>query len=314
MREGRVMRWIRFSVIAGVLAVGALMEGAAWAEPSKEEVSEARQQYLRGDYSALAVISEAAEAGDAMALNILGAAYEEGRGVARDVPRAIELWERSAKAGEVRARYNLGNFYTFGGGGVEKDRTRARREYHLAAAAGYPPAMTGLGYLEEIAEPPNHEKSVEWYLKAHDAGDMVATGNVGYAYAIGRGVPEDFARARLYMTDAAARGLPRAFNDLGVLHQRGYGVAADPQTAYLFYRLAADKGYARAGINLAELAVEHRMQLVRPHVAMGYCIWGTEAAPERHRTGFQERCDALMEAIKPTDEQRARAREIADRI
>lgn len=308
------MRWIRFSVIAGVLAVGVLMEGAVWAEPSQEEVLEARQQYLRGDYSALAVISEAADAGNAMALNILGAAYEEGRGVARDVPRAIDLWERAAKAGEVRARYNLGNFYTFGGGGIAEDRARARREYQIAAAAGYPPAMTGLGYLEEVADPPDHEASVAWYLKAHDAGDRVATGNVGYAYAIGRGVPEDFQRARLFMTDAAARGLPRAFNDLGVLHQRGYGVAADPQTAYLFYRLAADKGYARAGINLAELAVEHRLQLVRPHMAMGYCIWGTEAAAAHNRAGFQERCDAVIEAIQPSDEQRARAREIADRI
>ena len=52
------------------------------AAPTQGEIAAARLAYIDGDLTgALVVISEAAEAGNGMALNILGAAYDEGRSV-----------------------------------------------------------------------------------------------------------------------------------------------------------------------------------------------------------------------------------------
>jgi len=81
----------------------------AFAAPSEEEVAAARIAYINGDYdAALSVIREAADAGNATALNILGAAYDDGRGVEKDSAQAVVYFEKAAKAGEVRALYNLG--------------------------------------------------------------------------------------------------------------------------------------------------------------------------------------------------------------
>lgn len=93
------MRLISIALIAALCA-----PSPTFAAPTDKQVAAARLAYIEGDYDgALNVIQEAAEAGNAKALNILGAAYEEGRGVEIDRPKAIALFERAAKAGEVRA-------------------------------------------------------------------------------------------------------------------------------------------------------------------------------------------------------------------
>lgn len=288
---------------------------AVFAAPSEEEVAAARQAYINGDYdAALVVIREAAEAGNGMALNILGAAYDDGRGVEKDAQKAVELFERAAKAGEVRARYNLGSLFAFGSGDVAMDRKRAVREFRLAVAAGYAPAMTALGQLEERADPPDHVAAADWYEKAHEKGDLVATANLAHAYVKGQGRGENWARARLLYTEAAARGYPRAFNDLGVMHEQGYGVHADPLTAYSFFVQGVERGYPRAGVNIAELIVNARFPFANKVMALGYCIWGVEQASDAERAEFEGDCAALEESLQPDDTMRAKARGFADRL
>lgn len=249
-----------------------------------------------------------------MALNILGAAYEYGNGVPQSGAQAIELFEQAAKAGEVRARYNLGSLFAFGSGDIAEDRVRAKREFRLAAAAGYAPAMTALGQLLERADPPDHKAAADWYEKAHEKGDVVATANLGHAYVKGQGRVENWARARLLYTEAAARGYPRAFNDLGVIHEQGYGVHADPLTAFSFFLRGVQQGYPKAGINLAELIVKARFPFASKDMALGYCFWGMDGASDMERADFEADCAALEEIIQPDDTTRARARSFADDI
>ncbi|WP_176219119.1 tetratricopeptide repeat protein [Planktotalea arctica] len=286
-----------------------------FAAPSPEQIAAARLAYIEGDYrAALDTIRAAAEAGNAMALNILGAAYEDGKGVEQNAAKAIDLFEQAAKAGEVRARYNLGALFAFGSGTVAEDRARATREFRLAAAAGYAPAMTALGQLQERATPPDYGAATDWYEKAHDKGDVVATANLGHAYVKGQGRREDWTRARLLYTEAAARGYPRAFNDLGVMHEQGYGVHADAITAFSFFLRGVETGYAKAGINLAELIVKARFPFASKDMALGYCFWGLDGASALERAEFQADCSALEEIIQPDDTARARARGFADRL
>ncbi|MEP5154177.1 tetratricopeptide repeat protein [Planktotalea sp.] len=304
------MRFTSFALIAA-LAVPL----PAFAAPTQAEVDQARLAYINGEYeTSLKVFHEAAEDGNAMALNILGAAYEDGNGVDQDVTKAIDFFERAAKAGEVRGRYNLGALFAFGSGDVPADRARAKREFGLAAAAGYAPAMTALGQLRERADPPDHEAAVDWYEKAHERGDVIATANLAHAYVKGLGRPENWQRARLLYTQAAAANYPRAFNDLGVIHEQGYGVHADPITAFSFFKRGVELGYPRAGINIAELIVSARFPFSSKHAALGYCFWGLERADDTEREIFEQDCAEVEEALQPDDTVRAKARSFADSI
>ncbi len=302
------MRLISIALIAALCA-----PLPALAAPTDAEVAAARLAYIDGDFdSALKVLREAADAGNSTALNIMGAAFEDGRGVEKDVQRAVEYFERAAKAGEVRARYNLGSLFAFGSGDIPADRKRATTEFRLAAAAGYAPALTALGQLQERADPPNHEAAADWYEKAHEKGDVVATANLAHAYVKGQGRTENWSRARLLYTQAAARGYPRAFNDLGVMHEQGYGVHADALTAFSFFVRGVELGYARAGINVAELIEHARFPFATKHMAMGYCLWGMKRASNEERAEFEADCTDLEEALQPDADTREKARHFAD--
>lgn len=304
---------MRFFTIALITALTLALPLTA--APSEQELAAARLAYIDGDYdAALDVIKQSAEAGNAMALNILGAAYEDGRGVVQDTQKAIDLFKQAAKAGEVRAHYNLGSLYAVGSGTLAADREAARSSFMAAADQGYGPAMTALGQLEETSEPPNHEAAAIWYEKGHEAGDVIATTNLAHAYVKGRGKTRNWTYARVLYTEAAARGYPRAFNDLGVIHEDGYGVHADQMTAYSFFLLGVKAGYPKSGKNIAELIMKARFPWTSKHMALGYCIWASRNASTAEKADFVESCEALVTQINPDADMRARAERFADQL
>ena len=91
---------------------------------------------------AFALFTAAAAQGDPNALSGLGSCYDNGVGVARDVPRAVLLWKRvlahrrCSPALAVAAAYNLGTVYWNGVDGVARDRELAARYWRQAAALG----------------------------------------------------------------------------------------------------------------------------------------------------------------------------------
>jgi TPR repeat protein len=58
--------------------------------------------------------------------------------------------------------------------------------------------------------------------------------------------------------DAAARGDARAQRSLGLMHERGEGVARDPVLAAEWYRKALAQGLASAQYNLAFVTQTHQ--------------------------------------------------------
>jgi TPR repeat protein len=303
------MRLISLALLA------ALAAPVAYGAPTQDDIAAARLAYIAGDYNdALKVIQEGADAGNAMALNILGAAYQDGHGVEQDTSKAVELFEQAAKAGEVRAFFNLGTLFAEGSEPFEIDRIRAAKEFQSAADQGYGPAMTALGRLQETAEPANHEQAAYWYEKGHKAGDVIGKTNLAHAYVKGRGREENWIRARVLYTEAASRGYPRAFNDLGVMHEEGYGVHMDQLTAYSFYLQGVKGNYPKAGKNIAQLIIKARFPWSSKHAALGYYIWAVRNASETEKTGFQEDCEKLVTEVNPDADMRARAERFADQL
>lgn len=99
------------------------------------------------------------------------------------------------------------------------------------------------------------------YYKDMSASELASRGNeenviaqywLGWKYANGEGVAQDFSQAALWYRRAADRGDADAQNNLGVLYSNGQGVVKDKAQAVYWYRQAANNGNAQAQNNLAQ--------------------------------------------------------------
>lgn len=160
---------------------------------------------------------KAAAAGHAGAMNSLGLLYESGRGVIRDIGKAIGWFRKGAEAGNTGAMNHL-----------------------------------GLAYRNGFGVPRDPAESLRWFRKSADAGNAVAMIDVGAAYASGAGVPRDPAEALRWYRMAADAGNVAAMDRLAMAYQKGLGVTADPAEAVRWYRSAAEAGNLFAMENLGQ--------------------------------------------------------------
>ena len=83
--------------------------------------------------------------------------YEHGEGVTRDIDRAVRLYCRAARAGQVKAQYQLGWLYA-NARGVARDDALAAAWFQLAAVQGDVYAQRMLRFFaiadEPVAQPP----------------------------------------------------------------------------------------------------------------------------------------------------------------
>lgn len=137
-----------------------------------------------------------------------------------------------------------------------KDVPTGVREIRTAAAAGYAPAQSSLGYLysEGIAGLPKDEvEAARLYRLAADQEDPLGQSNLGFMYQTGRGdLPRNAVEAvRLYRL-SSDQGHAQGQVNLGAAYSAGLGgLEKDEAEAVRLYRLAADQGNALARANLA---------------------------------------------------------------
>lgn len=97
-----------------------------------------------------------------------------------------------------------------------------------------------------------HKALTEWMPLAK-AGDAEAQYDIGWMYAYGHGVPQDYGTALDWYRKSAAQGNLSAISNIGRLYQNGLGVAEDEAAAVQWYRLAADGGNSVAQYNLGTM-------------------------------------------------------------
>jgi uncharacterized protein len=68
--------------------------------------------------------------------------------------------------------------------------------------------------------------------------------NLGFMYASGQGVPQDYAEAVKWYRLSAAQGDAMAQSNLGVMYVNGQGVPQDYVQAHMWFNLAAAQGNA----------------------------------------------------------------------
>jgi TPR repeat protein len=143
------------------------------ADPVAARLDHARLAFGRGEYEMARLIWETlAEDGVPRALANLGGLYAEALGVARNDRRAVELFERAARAGDALAAQNLAVMHAEGRG-TAGNPAEAVRWYLVAAQAGLVESQRALAwiYAEGVGVPPDPDQARHWAAAAARPAD-----------------------------------------------------------------------------------------------------------------------------------------------
>jgi len=166
------MRFLKLVVIFAF--VGSLSTASLVALPGQaiaDSLSDAKSAYDSGNYSvAFRLLSPLAEQGDVEAQIKLGLMYAQGYGVPKNCDKALK-WYRRAAEHDVIEQATLGLLYEQGG---------------------------------DDCVPKNYGEAVQWYRRAAEHGYVMAQYNLGLMYEDGRGVPQDYVQAYMWLNLAAS--------------------------------------------------------------------------------------------------------------
>lgn len=162
-----------------------------------------------------------------------------------DFAAAFDLLTQEADAGNALAMADLGRMYTEGLG-REPDPKLAQEWYAKALAAFLSAEKTapdrctqyriGKLYASGLGTEQDYEEAARWLEKSADAGYKYAQYTLAGLYRDGKGVEQDYAAAReLY---AKAVTFPYAAYELGKLYRDGLGCEADEKRAARYFRQA----------------------------------------------------------------------------
>lgn len=163
-----MLKSLRLCVLGYLLLAGPTFAG----DPLGDAIESIRKtQYAE----AVRSLEPLAKSGNPGAQYHLGLLYYNGKGVAENEKRAVELLTAAARQGNVDAMYQLGNAFIFG-----NDTTRLVADADVEAA--------------------------NWYFKAAKAGNADAQYSLGLMFLAGKGLAKNDKEAAYWMQQAAKNG------------------------------------------------------------------------------------------------------------
>jgi hypothetical protein len=172
-----------------------------------------------------------------------------GVGPSQNDSLGIDYFRRSADLGYGPAQIALAYYYETGTG-VVGSQSQAIDLYRKAAQQGDPLAgwLVGRHYFLGNGVPRDLDVAQKWLKLSADQNNAFG------AYYLGRLMADrDYARAPKLYKIAADQGLPQAQYFYAKALKDGRGIPQNRFTAYIWYAIAADAGYAAAGAGLGEL-------------------------------------------------------------
>ncbi|XP_072549434.1 death ligand signal enhancer [Salminus brasiliensis] len=152
-----------------------------------------------------------------------GVCYETGRGVHKDLSKALQYYRRAAAAGHRQAQYRCAKLLLNSRGQkntTDADTAAALSLLHKAAAAGLTEAQLYLGVLLSQEEDTDGGQSVQYFRMAAESGDSTGLLFLGQCYEQGFGVPQCYSTAVSLYQQAASKGNQKAEDTLQELHSR----------------------------------------------------------------------------------------------
>ena len=161
---------------------------------------------------------------------------------------AIAVLSELADKGDAVAEYRLAELYYRG---IEAAQSVLKRQRFCTKLrpnkTSCPPnKILPLCILRGDGVPQDYEKSVYWFRKAAEQGDAFAQQSLGYRYKFGEGVKQDYTQALEWFKKSANQNhVPAAF-EIGNLYAEGAGVQKDLFEAIIWWRKAAENGHDQA--------------------------------------------------------------------
>lgn len=190
-------------------------------QAAHERFQQAVALFMQGRHAdTVPLLTDAAQAGDAEAQNLLGVMNLNALGVPQDTRRAEELFASAADAGLKEGHYNLSNLL-FNSLGTKRDEPAAKRHLISAAKSGHKPALRSLGYMYHLMGDKGHWPALatSCFETAARLGDPLSKYNAGLRAWRGLGAPVDAARAAYWLEAASRDGLLLAPTRLQALQQ-----------------------------------------------------------------------------------------------
>lgn len=132
-----------------------------------------------------AAASEANTASAAQALAEQAENYLRGRGVKRDMQKAVGLYQQAAEQGNLKAQLDLAQMYSKG-----------------------------------VGVPVDFRKAAKWYQKAYAQGSLEAQTAIGVLYMNGFGLPMDYSKAQELLDDSCQKQDKTACSFLQILQKQ----------------------------------------------------------------------------------------------
>ncbi len=137
----------------------------------------------------------------------------------------------------------------------EQKLTEEARAYRVRAEQGDAEAESNLGYMYARGQgvPQDFDEALRWRRKAADQSNADSEDGLGYMYSQGLGVPQDYIEALRWYRKAADQGDADGENAVALMYEQGHGVPQDYAEALRWYHKAVDQGYAKAQYNLGNM-------------------------------------------------------------
>lgn len=168
--------------------------------------------------------------------------YFRGRGVRKDLEKALTWYLKAAEKNSAGAEYALGLMYRYGRG-VSPDREESVRWFRKAAEQGDADAQYQLASHFSWFPDRNHIEAARWYKKAAEQGNAAAQYGLGELYDTSPWL-KDRAEAVKWYAMAAEQGYTGAMFRLSRIYERGQGVKKNSAVARKWFRKSNEYRHA----------------------------------------------------------------------
>ena len=196
-------------------------------------------------------LAQRAEKGDVEAMDALATQHLSACTGKNDPAKGMELLTQAALKGNAHSQLTLGEAYQ-NGKGVERNLTAAVAWFEKSAAKGNPSAQNDLGVARLNGEGADRDPvaAAKWFQLSAEQDFDEAAFNLATLYDRGLGVAQDYRAARKWYQQAAERKVPDAEYRLGLLLEQGLGGEKDADLALRWLRRAAKDGSEDAQVKL----------------------------------------------------------------
>ncbi|RYH14454.1 toll/interleukin-1 receptor domain-containing protein [archaeon] len=138
---------------------------------------------------------------------LYGVCRNQAKGCSVDNAAATQSFRIAAATGYPVAVSNLGIMYR-DGAGVGEDKREALRLFKIAAEQGYSSAMYNVGWAYYYGDgiSVDYEEAGRWFLSAYKQGNELAAYLLGHMTVHGTGVTKNVARGKEMLSFAASKG------------------------------------------------------------------------------------------------------------